>query len=48
MIVGWQLATYLRTELALDALEIGLWLRQQRLDEAGAVASVGSRGDSTL
>ena len=70
-IVGWQLSTSLRTELALDALEMGLWTRQragadltslihhsdrgvqyvavrytERLAEAGAVASVGSRGDS--
>ena len=70
-IVGWQLSTSLRTELALDALEMGLWTRQrggadlsslihhsdrgvqyvavrytERLTEAGAVASVGSRGDS--
>jgi putative transposase len=28
MIVGWQLATHLRTDLALDALEITLWRRQ--------------------
>ncbi|MBA2557462.1 MAG: DDE-type integrase/transposase/recombinase [Chloroflexi bacterium] len=68
MIVGWQLATHLRTELVLDALEIAMWLRTERLDglvhhsdrgsqylsiryserleAAGAVASVGSRGDS--
>ncbi len=68
MIVGWQLANHLRTELALDALEMAMWLRNDRLDglvhhsdrggqylsiryterlaEAGAVASVGSRGDS--
>jgi putative transposase len=68
MIVGWQLATHLRTELALDALEMAMWQRQERLDglvhhsdrgsqylairyserlaEAGAIASVGSRGDS--
>jgi putative transposase len=70
-IVGWQLSRSLRTELALDALEMGLWIRQrdgadltslihhsdrgvqyvavrytERLAEAGAVASVGSRGDS--
>jgi len=70
-IVGWQVATHLRTDLALDALEMGIWQRQrkgqdvtglthhsdrgvqyravrytQRLDEAGAVASVGSKGDS--
>jgi putative transposase len=70
-VVGWQLSRSLRTDLALDALEMGLWSRQhagqpvdglihhsdrgvqyvairytQRLAEAGAVASVGSRGDS--
>jgi putative transposase len=70
-IVGWQVSTSLRTDLALDALEMGLWARQradqdvaglihhsdrgvqyrairytQRLAEAEAVASVGSKGDS--
>jgi putative transposase len=70
-VVGWQLSKSLRTDLALDALEMGLWTRThaghpvdglihhsdrgvqyvairytQRLAEAGAVASVGSRGDS--
>ena len=70
-VVGWQLSKSLRTDLALDALEMGLWARThagqpvdglihhsdrgvqyvairytQRLAEAGAVASVGSRGDS--
>jgi putative transposase len=70
-IVGWQLSTSLHTDLALDALEMGLWTRRrdghdltglvhhsdrgvqylavrytQRLADAGAVASVGSRGDS--
>jgi putative transposase len=73
-IVGWQLSTSLRTDLALDALNMGIWTRQregadlsdlsalvhhsdrgvqyvavrytERLTEAGAVASVGSRGDS--
>jgi putative transposase len=68
MIVGWQVTNHLRTDLALDALEQAIWLRDQRLDglihhsdrggqylairyserlaETGAVASVGSRGDS--
>jgi len=71
MIVGWQVSTSLRTDLALDALDMGLWLRRrdsadltglihhsdrgvqyrairytQRLAEAEAVASVGSKGDS--
>ncbi|MDF1601920.1 IS3 family transposase [Nocardioides sp. YIM 152315] len=71
MIVGWQASTSLRTDLALDALDMGLWARQrsgqdvtglihhsdrgvqyrairytERLAEAEAVASVGSKGDS--
>jgi putative transposase len=68
MIVGWQCTNHLRTDLALDALEQAIWLRDERLDglvhhsdrggqylairyserlaETGAVASVGSRGDS--
>ena len=71
MVVGWQLARHLRTDLALDALEMALWRRElqqadisglvhhsdrgvqylairytERLAEAGAVGSVGSRGDS--
>jgi len=67
-IVGWQVATNLRAELALDALEMAIWRRgreltglihhsdrgsqylairyTERLDEEGAVTSVGSRGDS--
>jgi putative transposase len=70
-VVGWQVSTSLRTDLALDALEMGLWQQHragrdttglihhsdkgvqyvavrytQRLAEAGAVASVGSTGDS--
>ena len=71
MVIGWQVSTSLRTDLALDALDMGLWARQragqdvtglvhhsdrgvqnrairstQRLAEAEAVSSVGSRGDS--
>ncbi|MDN5804560.1 MAG: IS3 family transposase [Microlunatus sp.] len=71
MIVGWQVSTSLRTDLALDALDMGLWARQragqdvtglihhsdrgvqyrairytERLAEAEAVGSVGSKGDS--
>ena len=71
MIVGWQVATSLYTELALDALEMAIWRRRhaggdlaglvhhsdrgvqyrairytERLEDAAAVASVGSRGDS--
>jgi putative transposase len=68
MMVGWQLASHLRTDLALDALEMAIWRRDtaldglvhhsdrgsqylairytQRLADAGAVTSVGSKGDS--
>lgn len=71
MIVGWQVATSLYTDPALDALQMATWRRHgegadltglvhhsdrgvqyrairytQRLAEAGAVASVGSKGDS--
>ncbi|RFS40993.1 IS3 family transposase [Micromonospora craniellae] len=71
MIVGWQVSTSLSTDLALDALKMTIWRREnqgadlgglvhhsdrgvqhrairytQRLAEAGAVTSVGSKGDS--
>jgi putative transposase len=68
-IVGWRVAATLRTDLALDALEMAMWSRRsedlaglvhhsdrgcqylsirytERLGQAGAVSSVGSRGDS--
>ena len=68
-IVGWRVAGTLRSDLALDALEMAVWTRQhedlsgvihhsdrgvqylsirytERLEEAEAVASVGSKGDS--
>jgi putative transposase len=68
-IAGWAVADHLRAELALDALEMGIWRRKgriggqlihhsdrgvqytsicytDRLEEVGAVRSVGSRGDS--
>jgi putative transposase len=67
-IVGWQTSRSLRTDLALDALEMAIWRREgeldglvhhsdrgsqylsirytERLAEAGAATSVGSRGDS--
>jgi transposase InsO family protein len=68
-IVGWKVSTSLRTELAMDALEMAIWARgsrdlsglvhhsdrgvqylairyTERLADAGAVCSVGSRGDS--
>ena len=68
-IVGWQVASHLRADLALDALEMAIWARRehigdelvhhsdrgvqytsirytQRLEDIGAVRSVGSKGDS--
>ena len=68
-IAGWAVADHLRAGLALDALEMGIWRREDRiggglihhsdrgvqytsicytdrLDEVGAVRSVGSKGDS--
>jgi putative transposase len=68
-ILGWQVADHLRSDLALDALEMAIWARRnetmdglvhhsdrgvqytsirytQRLAEANAVRSVGSKGDS--
>ena len=68
-ILGWQVADHLRTDLAIDALEMAIWTRRdddisglvhhsdrgvqytsirytKRLGDAGAVRSVGSKGDS--
>ncbi len=68
-VVGWRVSSSLRTDLALDALEMAIWTRgskmlnglvhhsdrgvqylairyTERLADAGAVRSVGSRGDS--
>jgi putative transposase len=68
-ILGWQVADNLRSDLALDALEMAIWARRhesidglvhhsdrgvqytsirytERLAEAKAVRSVGSKGDS--
>jgi len=32
LLVGWQLASHLRTDLALDALEMAIWRRQAQLE----------------
>ena len=71
-VVGWALATHMRTSLPLEALEMAIWTRQragvedlaglihhgdrgsqylsikytERLADAGAIPSVGSKGDS--
>ena len=67
--MGWQVSATMHTDLALDALDMGLWARSragqdvaglihhrgvqyrairytERLAEADAVTSVGSKGDS--
>jgi putative transposase len=41
-IVGWQVLNTLKTELALDALEMALWARKDRL--SGALVHHGDRG----
>ena len=67
VIVGWQIASHMRTDLVLDALEMAAWRRNlaggcvhhsdagsqytairyaDRLAEAGALASIGTVGDS--
>jgi putative transposase len=67
-IIGWRVATNMRTDMVLDALEMAAWARGtqldglvchsdagsqftsvrfgERLDELGAVPSIGSVGDS--
>ena len=71
-VIGWALATHLRTSLPLEALEMAIWARHragitsldglihhgdrgsqylsitytERLAQAGAIGSVGSKGDS--
>lgn len=68
-ILGWQVADHMRSDLAIDALEMAIWTRRnddigklvhhsdrgvqytsirytKRLGDAGAVRSVGSKGDS--
>ncbi len=42
MIVGWQLANHLRTELVLDALEMASWRR--RPDPQGGLVHHSDRG----
>ena len=32
LLVGWQLASHLRTDLALDALEMAIWRRRAQLE----------------
>ena len=43
-IVGWQLSTSLRTDLALDALNMGLWTRQHDGHDTSALVHHSDRG----
>jgi putative transposase len=43
-IVGWQLSTSLRTDLALDALEMGLWTREREGHDTSALTHHSDRG----
>ena len=42
--VGWQLSTSLRTDLALDALEMGIWTRQREGRDVAGVSHHGDKG----
>jgi putative transposase len=42
-IVGWALTTHLRTELALEALEMAIWARNERLDGLVHHSDAGSQ-----
>ncbi|MQB02134.1 MAG: IS3 family transposase [Actinobacteria bacterium] len=45
MVVGWQVSTSLRTDLALDALDMGLWARQRAgPNHAGVLSALGGAG----
>ena len=47
MIVGWQVSTSLRTDLALDALDMGLWARQRAGRDVTGLTHHSDRGVST-
>ncbi len=44
MIVGWQVSTSLRTDLALDALDMGLWTRQRAGQDVTGLIHHSDRG----
>jgi putative transposase len=43
-VVGWQLATHLRTDLALDALEMAIWRRQREQADLSQLIHHSDRG----
>jgi transposase InsO family protein len=44
MVVGWQLATHLRTELALDALQMAIWRRHRHAADLSGLVHHSDRG----
>ena len=44
MIVGWQVSTTLRTDLALDALDMGLWARRRAGQDTAGLVHHSDRG----
>jgi putative transposase len=44
MVVGWQVATSLYTDLALDALEMGIWRRRHTGDDLAGLTHHSDRG----
>lgn len=44
MIVGWQVSTSLRTDLALDALDMGLWARRRAGQDITGLIHHSDRG----
>jgi len=47
-VVGWQLSTSLRTDLALDALEMGIWTRQRDGRDVAGVTHHSDKGSQYL
>jgi putative transposase len=44
LVVGWQVSTSLRTDLALDALDMGLWARQRAGHDVTGLIHHSARG----
>ena len=47
-VVGWQLATHLRTDLTLDALEMAIWRRQREQADLSHLVHHSDRGGQYL
>jgi putative transposase len=44
MVVGWQVSTSLRTDLAMDALDMGLWFRRRAGQDVTGLVHHSDRG----